>query len=94
MGATLMQLIVALISGAVGGNIAGAVLRKFSLGPIGNTVVGVLGGGLGGELLSATGLLTGDGVASDIAGSAIGGAILMIVVGLIKNAVTKQHRHA
>jgi hypothetical protein len=35
MGTTLVQLIINLISGGVGGNIAGAVLKNFNLGPAG-----------------------------------------------------------
>ena len=53
----LVSWLISLITGGVGGNIAGALLKNFSLGPIGNTIAGVLGGGLGGQLL--TGLLGG-----------------------------------
>ncbi len=31
---------------------AGALLKKFGLGPIGNSIAGLVGGGLGGQLLS------------------------------------------
>ena len=31
--------------------------EKFSLGPVGNTIVGLIGGGVGEQILSATGLL-------------------------------------
>jgi uncharacterized membrane protein YeaQ/YmgE (transglycosylase-associated protein family) len=90
MGSTLVQLIINLVSGAVGGNIAGAVLKNFNLGPVGNTIVGLIGGGLGGQLLSATGLLQSTGMAGDIAGSAVGGGVLLVIVGLIKNAMAKK----
>ena len=90
MGTTMMQLLVSLISGGVGGNIAGALLKNFSLGPIGNTIVGLIGGGAGGQLLSAMGVLQSSGMIGDIAGSGVGGAVLMIVVGLIKNAMAKS----
>ena len=36
----IIGLIISLISGAVGGNIAGGVLKEQSLGPIGNTIAG------------------------------------------------------
>jgi len=90
MGTTMMQLLVSLISGGVGGNIAGALLKNFSLGPIGNTIVGLIGGGAGGQLLSAMGVLQSSGMVGDIAGSGVGGAVLMIIVGLIKNAMAKS----
>jgi uncharacterized membrane protein YeaQ/YmgE (transglycosylase-associated protein family) len=89
MGSTMMQLIVALISGGVGGNIAGAILKNFSLGPVGNTIVGLIGGGLGGQLLSMTGLLQSGGTVADIGGSAVGGGVLMAIVGLIKTQMAK-----
>ena len=90
MGSTLVQLIVSLISGGVGGNIAGALLKNFSLGPVGNTIVGLIGGGAGGQILSAMGVLQSSGMVGDIAGSGVGGAVLMIVVGLIKKAMAKS----
>jgi uncharacterized membrane protein YeaQ/YmgE (transglycosylase-associated protein family) len=90
MGSALMQIVVALISGGVGGNIAGALLKKFSLGTVGNTIVGLLGGGIGEQLLSATGLLQSSGMIGDVAGSAVGGGILLAIVGLIKNAMASK----
>lgn len=90
MSSTIVQVIVALISGGVGGNIAGAILKNFSLGPVGNTIVGLLGGGVGEQILAATGLIQGGSVIGNVAGSGVGGAILMIIVGLIKNAMAKK----
>ena len=87
MSNALVQLIINIISGGVGGNIAGAVLKKFSLGPIGNTIVGLIGGGLGGQLLSTVAGQPG-GMVGDIAGSAVGGGALMAIIGLIKNAAS------
>src|SRR6516165_6799695 len=67
---TMVPLIIQLISGAVGGNIAGAILKNFNLGPIGNSIAGLVGGGLGGQLLS---MLMSSGAASSAA-SAVAGA--------------------
>ena len=89
---TLVQIVISLISGGVGGNIAGALLKNFSLGTLGNTIVGLLGGGIGEKILTATGLLQGSSVVGDVAGSGIGGAILMVIVGLIKNAMGAKPR--
>jgi uncharacterized membrane protein YeaQ/YmgE (transglycosylase-associated protein family) len=55
----ILGLIISLISGAVGGNIAGGVLDEHSLGPLGNSLAGIVGGGLGGQLLSALGVTRG-----------------------------------
>ena len=51
-----MPIIIQLISGGVGGNIAGALLKRFNLGPVGNTIAGILGVVGGGQLRS---MLTG-----------------------------------
>lgn len=88
-----MEILMNLIGGAVGGNAAGSAMKNFSLGTLGNSVVGILGGGIGGQLLGALGVgVGGDGSAMDIgnivgniAGSGVGGGILMVVVGFIKN---------
>jgi hypothetical protein len=40
----MIPLIIQLISGAVGGNIAGAILKNLNLGPIGNSIAGIVGG--------------------------------------------------
>lgn len=84
-----MELIISLLSGAVGGNLAGALLKKFSLGTLWNSVVGILGGGLGAQLL---GMLDIDisGIIGNIAGSGVGGAVLMVIVGLVKSAMGKS----
>jgi uncharacterized membrane protein YeaQ/YmgE (transglycosylase-associated protein family) len=91
------SLIVQLIGGAVGGNIAGGLLKNFNLGTLWNSVVGVIGGGLGGQLLSSMGFAAGSGgsaldignLVSNVASSGVGGAVLLLIVGVIKKAVAK-----
>jgi hypothetical protein len=94
-----VSLIVQLISGAVGGNVAGAALKNLNLGPIGNSLAGIVGGGLGGQILAAVmgggagaaavGAASGgmdlSSILSNVGGGGVGGAILMIVVGFIKS---------
>jgi hypothetical protein len=53
MSAAIINLIIQLIGGAVGGNAAGGFLKNLSLGPLGNTIAGALGGGVGGKILAA-----------------------------------------
>ena len=43
-----VNLIISLLSGAVGGNVAGAAMKDKSLGTLGNSLSGILGGGIGG----------------------------------------------
>ena len=95
----IVSLIIQLVSGAAGGNLAGALLKKFSLGPIGNSIVGILGGGLGGQLLgmggmgaatsAASGLDIGS-IVSSVAGGGVGGGVLMAIVGLIRQQMGKS----
>jgi uncharacterized membrane protein YeaQ/YmgE (transglycosylase-associated protein family) len=92
----LLSLLISLISGAVGGNIAGAAMKDKSLGVLGNSISGIIGGGLGGFLLKAAGLWAQSGgsldagaVIGNIAGGGIGGAILLVIISLLKNAMAR-----
>lgn len=91
----LLPLIIQLVSGAVGGNVAGAALKNLSLGTALNSVVGILGGGLGGQLLGMLGVTTGGGemdlagIVGSIAGGGVGGGVLLAVIGAIKKALGK-----
>ena len=89
---SLLPWIINLVSGAVGGNIAGKVMKNFSLGTLWNSVVGIIGGGLGGQLLGMLGIegtsgmdLTG--ILSTVAASGVGGGVLLAIVGFIKKAM-------
>lgn len=92
---SLLPLIIQLISGAVGGNLAGALMKKLSLGTLGNSLVGILGGGIGGQILSALGVSAGEGaggignIIGDIGSGGVGGAVLLFIVGLIKKMFAK-----
>ncbi|WBX76579.1 hypothetical protein PG911_18505 [Tenacibaculum ovolyticum] len=83
-----MELIISLLSGAIGGNIAGALLKKFSMGTLWNSVIGILGGGLGAQLLGMLGIDI-SGIIGNIAGSGVGGGALMVIIGLIKSIIKK-----
>ena len=94
----LLPLIIELVSGAVGGNIAGSLLKNLSLGPVGNSIAGIVGGGIGEQLLgmivpalqsaAAGGGFDVGSVIGQVAGGGVGGAIVMIVVGLIKQMMS------
>jgi hypothetical protein len=93
----MLAIIIQLLSGAVGGNLAGNLLKKYDLGTLGNSIVGILGGGLGGQLLGMlTGAAGGAGgmdlgsIISSIAGGGVGGAVLMAIIGMIRTAMTKK----
>jgi len=94
----IISLIIQLISGAVGGNVAGAAMKENSLGTLGNSIAGIIGGGLGGTLLQTVlgGAAAGGGsldlttILSNVAGGGVGGAILMAIIGIIKNQMAKK----
>lgn len=90
----ITALLIQLVSGAIGGNVAGAALKKYNLGTLGNSIAGILGGGIGGQLLAMLGAGSGGtdigSIVSSVAGGGLGGGVLMIVVGLIKQAMSKS----
>ena len=53
MSDTIINLIIQLIAGVLGGNGAGSALKDYSLGGLGNTIVGAIGGVGGGQALQA-----------------------------------------
>ena len=95
----LITLIIQLIAGAAGGNIAGAILKGKSLGSTGNSIAGAVGGLILGQIVERMthGAVPADAVAAAATGpdigsiiinlisSGVGGAILTAIVGLIKN---------
>lgn len=93
-----ISLIISLVSGAVGGNVAGALMKNKSLGTAGNSIAGILGGaglgailqqlGIGGAVAAGT---TGSGldlmgILGSLVGGGAGGGILMAIIGMFKGA--------
>jgi len=89
----ISSLIIQLISGAIGGNAAGACSKDTGLGQVGNTIAGALGGGIGGQILSAllglggtaaaSGLDIGS-IVSSFATGGISGGLTALVIGYLK----------
>jgi len=95
----LLPLIIQLLGGAAGGNLVGTLLKNVNLTALVRTIVGIIGGIGGGQLASLTGLLesilgdaagTGGMVAGNAGASAAGGALLTLIVGLIKQAMANK----
>jgi uncharacterized membrane protein YeaQ/YmgE (transglycosylase-associated protein family) len=93
---SMLPVIIQLVSGAVGGNAAAGFLKKYDLGMLWNSVVGILGGGLGGWLLGLLGIGTSTGDSLDlgsiigsIAGGGVGGGVLLAIIGAVKKSMSK-----
>ena len=100
-----MELIVQLLSGALGGNAAGKLMPKASLGTLFNSILGIVGGGLGGQILSTVlggggveGAVPTDasaggmdlaGILGNVASGGVGGGVLLAIVGAIKKMGSK-----
>lgn len=81
----LTSLLVQLLSGAVGGNVAGMLNKAKSLGPMLNTVLGAVGGLGGGQLLGGTlADLFGNATAGNATASGVVGLLLPMVVAMLK----------
>lgn len=98
-----LPLIIQLVTGAVGGNVAGKLMSNLSLGTVGNTIAGLLGGGIGGQVLGLLGLGSGgeevaaaassmdvSSILGSVAGGGVGGGIIMAIIGFIKKAINKE----
>ncbi len=96
-----MELLIGLLSGAVGGNVAGKALKTFDQGTLINSIAGIVGGGLGSTVLgmlgapdlagaagSAGGLDLGS-IIGQIAGGGVGGGVVLAIVSVVRKAMAK-----
>ena len=93
----IISLIISLVSGGVGGNLAGAAMKDKSLGTLGNSISGILGGGIGGAILQLLGIGGGASTPLDltsilesIGSGGIGGGVLLAIVSALKGAMAKK----
>lgn len=85
-----MEMVIGLLSGAIGGNVAGGLLKNLNQGTLVNSIAGIVGGGLGGSLLGVGGEgLDLAGIIGQVAGGGVGGGIVLAIVGVIRNAMAK-----
>ncbi|MCK0143950.1 hypothetical protein [Aliiroseovarius sp. F20344] len=94
------SLLINLVSGAVGGNVAGGLLKNLNQGTLINSIAGIAGGGIGGSLLSMLGAggvadAAGAGgldiasILGQVASGGVGGGVLLAVVGVVRNMLAK-----
>jgi hypothetical protein len=95
MSGGIVGIIIQLIAGAAGGNVVAALAKQLDLGPLWNSVAGIIGGGIGGQILGAVlgGGATGSGgldissIIGQVAAGGVGGGVLMAIVGAVKQAM-------
>ena len=93
----IVTLLIQLISGALGGNVAGGLFKNLSLGTVGNSLAGIVGGGLGGQVLGSLlnlpavggGALDPIAILTQVASGGVGGGVMMAVIGLIRSMMGK-----
>ena len=95
----MLATIISLASGALGGNLAGAMMKNSSLGTLWNSVAGIVGGGLGYKIIgmvspaiaaaASSGSLDIGSILGTVAGGGVGGGVLMAIIGVIKKAMAK-----
>ena len=98
----IISTIISLVSGIVGGNVAGPLMSEKNLGPIVNSIAGLVGGGAGQFILQALGMVTAahtgaaggsefdlGQILSNIGVSGVSGGVLTAIITAIKGALQK-----
>ena len=90
----MVQILINLIAGALGGAATGKSSPTFDLGTVGNIISGLVGGGVLGQIATLalpsvlaaaqSGNLSVGGVISQLVAGGAGGAILTAIIGAIK----------
>jgi uncharacterized membrane protein YeaQ/YmgE (transglycosylase-associated protein family) len=89
---TVINLIFQIISGVLGGHAAGATVKNWTLGTLGNTIAGAIGGAIGGQVLqevvpalaNSAGNVDIAALVGSIVSGGVGGAILTVLAGVMK----------
>jgi len=91
---TVFPILIQLLGGLGGGSAIASILKKLSLGPLGNTLAGLVGGLAGGQLASLLNLASGStdivSLLVNLVGGGVGGAVLTLLAGLLKNMLSKK----
>lgn len=82
--ATLFDLILWVIFGAIVGWLASLIMKSYGFGVSGNIVVGIIGGIVAGSLLPLVGFVLAHGFIGGIINTVIGTVIFVLVIGLVK----------
>lgn len=85
---TLEGILIALLIGAIGGWLAGVIVKGAGFGLIGNIVIGILGALLASWLLPQAGLgfSTGEPLLTSVLYAMIGAVVILVVLSLVRRA--------
>lgn len=94
-----MEWLIPLVSGAVGGNVAGGLLKNLNQGTLINSIAGLIGGGVGAQILNwlgaggmaadAAGGMDVSSIIGQVASGGVGGGVVLAIVGVVKNMMAK-----
>lgn len=84
MDPQLQALLIWLLIGAVAGFLAGAIVKGYGFGIVGNIVVGILGAVVAGFLFPVLNLSLGGGIIGQIIAATLGAVLLLVVIGLVR----------
>jgi uncharacterized membrane protein YeaQ/YmgE (transglycosylase-associated protein family) len=87
----MVALIIQLVSGVIGGNVAGTAVKSLDMGVLRNSIAGLVGGGIGSVLLSGLGIGASSGILGQISSGGVGGLIIMAVAGALYNILGKSN---
>jgi uncharacterized membrane protein YeaQ/YmgE (transglycosylase-associated protein family) len=97
---TITNLVIQIITGMVGGNLAAVLAKEHGFGALGHTIVGLVGGAISGYFLQILAGITANGSVNEptfveqailqgLTGAAAG-AILVLIVGFVKHSIDRQ----
>ncbi len=97
-----LPLIIQLISGAVGGLVAGKIWKGFSMGTLANVLAGLVGGGTGGWLFDMLGLVPAEtlpagpenglgleALLGSVAAGGVGGGLTTAIIGGLRSVFVR-----
>ncbi len=91
---TVLPILIQLLGGLGGGSAIASMLKKFSLGPLGNTLAGLVGGLAGGQLTGLLNIASGStdivALLGNLVGGGVGGAVVTLLAGFVKNMLSKK----
>ena len=78
MDSGLMNMLLGVLGGGVGGNALGALMKNRSMGPMWNTILGAAGGLLGGQVMGS------GSTGGELGAGAVGGVVLTLIGSFLK----------